>query len=554
MPDDTLEVPVLIVGAGPVGLTMALVLSRFGIRSLIVERHHRISPHPRARFINARSMEIFRELGVESAVRALAVPEELASTVIWAPSLSAPEVRQVVIETLGSSSGEPFSPSPGVCTSQDLLDPVLVKELAAAGHSEVRFGCSLTGIAEDGAGVTAECVGQDGAVTKIRAGYLVGADGPNSTVREVCGIAMQGPAALGHTINIHFRADLRAALRGRPVNLAMILNPAHPGLLLNIDGGQRWTAQAIFQPAAGQSAEDFDEDRCRQVVRAQVGIADLEVSILGVAPWASAARVADRLSEGRAFLVGDAAQEMPPAGGFGMNTGIQEAHNLGWKLAGVVRGWAHSDLLATYDLERLPLARWITEQALLNLRSVGRAENPAGGPPQVKLGRPEFFRELGMVFGAAYESSAVIPDGSEAPRVENPVTDYVSSARPGCRAPHLWVEVDGKRVSTLDLAGAGFALVEATTDNSRAGALEAVASRTGAPVRAVACADTALATAYGLAAGGMVLIRPDGHIGWRAPAGAAGDEITKAVATILSREGSQGPMSGKPNPQTSSMS
>lgn len=533
MPDDILEVPVLIAGAGPVGLTSALALSRFGVRSLIVERHDRISPHPRARFINARSMEIFRQLGIETAVRALAVPDELASTVIWAPSLSAPEVRQVVIETLGPTSGEPLSPSPGLCTSQDLLDPVLLKELEATGQSEVRFGCRLTGLEQDEAGVTVTCTGQDGATSKIRARYVVGADGPNSTVRELCGIAMHGPAALGNTVNIHFRADLSAALRGRPVNLAMILNPAQPGLLLNIDGRQRWTAQAIFQPSAGQAAEEFDEDRCRQVVRAQVGLPDLEVTILGMAPWTSAARVADRLSEGRVFLAGDSAQEMPPAGGFGMNTGIQEAHNLAWKLAAVISGWAGAELLATYDEERLALARWITEQALLNLKSVGRDENVTGGPPQVKLGRPEFFRELGMVFGAAYESAAVIPDGSQSPSVENPVTDYVASATPGHRAPHLWVEVDGNRVSTLDLAGAGFALVEAASSGSRSAALDVVASNPRVPVRALACADPALAMTYGLAPGGMVLIRPDGHIGWRAPVGADAAEIVSALATIL---------------------
>jgi putative polyketide hydroxylase len=536
MADDTIDVPVLIVGAGPVGLTLALALERFGIRSLIVESHHKVSRHPRARFVNARTMEIFRQLGIEPAVRALAIPDGLASTVIWAPTLSAPEIRQVEIETLGPASGEPLSPAPGLCTSQDLLDPVLHQAVLADGRSEVRFGWRLSGLEQDRSGVTATCLDDTGRSSTLRARYLVGADGPHSTVRDLCGIAMQGPAALGHTINIHFRADLTAHLRGRSVNLAMILNPAQPGLLLNIDGRQTWTAQAIFSPAAGPSPEEFDEDRCRKVVRAQVGDSDLDVHILGIAPWTSAARVADRFADGRVFLVGDAAQEMPPAGGFGMNVGIQEAHNLAWKLAAVVDGWADPNLLATYGEERLPLGRWITEQALLNLKSVGRVESPDGGPPQVKLGRPEFFRERGMVFGAAYTSAAVIPDGTERPQVANAVTDYVPSATPGCRAPHVWVDLDGKRTSTLDLMGDGFVLIDTGSDPSESSRVEGIAADGRVPFRTAVCSDPALPQAYGLAPGGMALIRPDGHVGWRTAHGAASSaEILAALDSILSR-------------------
>jgi putative polyketide hydroxylase len=533
---DIIDVPVLIVGAGPVGLTLALALERLGIRSLIVEQHHKVSPHPRARFVNARTMEIFRQLGIEPAVRAQAIPDGLASTVIWAPTLSAPEIRQVEIETLGPHSGEPFSPAPGLCTSQDLLDSVLHQAVLAGGRSEVRFGCRLVGLEQDRSGVKATCLDDGGSSSTVRAQYLVGGDGSRSTVRDLCGIAMQGPAALGHTINIHFRADLTPHLHGRPVNLAMIMNPAQPGLLLNIDGRQTWTAQAIFSPAAGQSPEEFDEDRCRMVVRAQVGDSDLDVQILGIAPWTSAARVAERFADGRVYLVGDSAQEMPPAGGFGMNVGIQEAHNLAWKLAAVVGGWARPNLLNTYGEERQPLGRWITEQALLNLQSVGRVESPDGSPQQVRLGRPEFFRERGMVFGAAYTSAAVIPDGTERPLVANAVTDYVPSATPGCRAPHVWIDLDGKRTSTLDLMGDGFVLIDTGSDPSESSRVEQIAADGRVPFRTAVCSDPALAQAYGLAPGGMALIRPDGHVGWRTAHGAASSaEILAALDSLLSR-------------------
>ena len=537
MAHDNLDAPVLIVGAGPVGLTLALALGRHGVRSVVVERHQSISSHPRARFVHARSMEIFRRLGIEPAVRETAIPDGLASLVVWAPTLSAPELRQVEIETLGPASGEPLSPAPGICTSQGLLDPVLHRAVVEDGHAEVRFGWRLTALEQDDDGVSAVCIDEAGRPAGIRARYLVGADGARSTVRDLCGIAMPGPPALGHTVNIHFRADLAAALRGRPLNMAMILNPAQPGLLLNIDGRETWTAQAIFSPAAGQSAEEFDEERCREVVRAQVGDPGLAVEILGIAPWTSAARVAEHLAAGRVVIAGDAAQEMPPAGGFGMNTGIQEADNLAWKLAAVLRGWASPSLLGTYEEERLPLARWITEQALHNLRSVGRVEGPDGGPPRIGLGRPEFFRERGMVFGATYRSRAVVSNGTEQPTVDDPVTEYLPSTTPGCRAPHAWVEVGGHRVSTLDLVEDGFALVHTGTHSPVLAEAETIARDRGIPLRGFACPELARVPAYGLEAGGMVLIRPDGHVGWRAAgSGAGAADVLAALGLILGRE------------------
>ena len=527
MTDETSHAPVLIVGAGPVGLSAALALSRFGVRSVVVERRRTISPHPRARFVNARTMEFFRRMGIESEVRARSIPDGVASDVIWAPTLGAPEIRRVEIQTLGRGSGEPLSPAPGVCTSQDVLDPILYEAVLAAGQAEVRFGVRLTGLSQDADGVIVTCTDEAGGSSQIRAGYVIGADGAGSTVRELVGVSMQGPAALGRSVNIHFRADLSAPLRGRSVNLAMIMNPAQPGLLLNIDGRSTWTAQAIISTATGETEADFDGERCRAVVRAQVGDPDLEVEVLGVASWTSAARVADRLAVGRVFLAGDSAQEMPPAGGFGMNLGIQEAENLAWKLAAVLGGWAGPALLGSYEAERLPLARQVTNEALLNLRSVGRVESSDGSPPQVRLGRPEFFRECGLVFGASHASTAVIPDGTVRPALENEVSDYVPSATPGCRAPHLWIDVDGRRVSTIDLPVARFVLLQA-------GALEGpVAAPAGLPLRTVACTDPLFAEAYGLSRGGQVLVRPDGQVAWRACDGAGAGEVTAVLGSLV---------------------
>ncbi|MHB8630830.1 MAG: FAD-dependent monooxygenase [Candidatus Limnocylindria bacterium] len=507
---------------------------------MAIERHRAVSPVPRARFVNSRTMEIFRALGVEAAVRALAVAEEKVSLVIWAPSVTAEEVRRVTIETLGGPSGEPLSPAPGLTTSQDVLDPVLLRAVQESGNCEVRFDCRLSAIEQHDDEVFATYVEEKtGKVVSLRSRYVVAADGARSTARELLGVPMEGPANLGHTVNIHFKADLSLALRGRGVNLAFILNPKEPGLLLNIDGERSWTAQALYSPAAGQRPEDYTEDRCRAVVRTQVGDPELAVEIIGTAPFAMAARVAARFAQGRVFLVGDAAHEMPPAGGFGMNTGVQAAHNLGWKLAAVLGGWAGEGLLRTYEEERRPVARWITDQALRNLASVGRAADgrATSERPAIPLGRGEFFRERGMVWGAMYRGSAVVPDGSEPPTVENPVTDYVPCATPGCRAPHIWLDRSEGRRSTLDLWGPHFTLLTNAGGSAWISAVERIERTASLPLRAVECGDPAWADAYGVGPAGAVLVRPDGYVAWRSAAvrDNAMEELARALGAVLDR-------------------
>jgi 2-polyprenyl-6-methoxyphenol hydroxylase-like FAD-dependent oxidoreductase len=509
----------LVIGAGPVGLTFALALARFGVKTTMIDRSVEMSEHARARFINARGMEFLRWLGLENAVRAVAIPHERSSTVIWAPSLSEPEVRRVEIETLGPKSGEPLSPAPGITTSQDRLDPILREAVKRSDCIDLRLGLNLVGIDQDASGVSVTCVDDQGREITLRAPYAVGADGAHSTVRRQLGIRMAGSSTLGHQVNVTFRADLRRALRGRPVNLAMILNPAERGILLNIDGESTWTSQTMYSPEAGQAPEDFTDERCVEIIRMHVGEPHLEVTLLRRAAWVSAARVAEFFQRGRIFLIGDAAHEMPPAGGFGMNTGFGDAHNLAWKLSAVLQGWGGPDLLASYDAERRPVARWITEQTLKNMASIGRVV----GKEKSTLGRPEFFRELGMVFGACYESSAVLSDDEVLPAPANPVTDYAPSALPGCRAPHVWLDMDGERVSTLDLFGPWFTVLTSSEDD--------VGEVTDGPLRIVRVCRNDLISAYGLKPGRCVLVRPDGHVAWRGPTQNAG----VALAQVLDR-------------------
>jgi putative polyketide hydroxylase len=282
-------------------------------------------------------------------------------------------------------------------------------------------------------------------------------------------------------------------------------------------------------------------DGAQSTVRQQLGVPMLgqenvydSGKILGVVPWTASARVAERYRTGRIFLAGDAAHETPPTGGFGMNTGVQDVHNLAWKLACVLRGAASQRLLDTYHDERQPLGQTTTQQSLNNAISMGRLNRAAG----TAGARPEYLNEQGMIFGARYESSAVVPDGTAPPAVANPITDYVPSARPGGRAPHVRLERGGQRLSTIDLVGNGFVLL--TTPAGKA--WHEAAQQLG--IRTVSIGDGELADCDGqwlatcdLDETGAVLVRPDGYVGWRSraiPADPAG-RLDEAMTSIMGR-------------------
>jgi putative polyketide hydroxylase len=286
-------------------------------------------------------------------------------------------------------------------------------------------------------------------------------------------------------------------------------------------------------------------ENLRESVRRVAG-RDLEIAtVKNGTHFGNATRLAERYRVGRVFLAGDAAHHMPPTGGFGLNTGVQDVHNLAWKLAAVLHGWAGPGLLDSYEAERLPYGRAITEQALANARSLGRGETLDATPPGA-LARPEFLNELGMIFGAQYESNAIVPDGTPPPKVANPVTDYEPSARPGSRAPHVWIERDAARLSTVDLFdGRRFTLLAGPEGGAWCNAARAAAERLGAPLDALTISAAAsladgegrwLAT-YGLERDGVVLVRPDGYVAWRKASAPADPfvEVSGALERVLSR-------------------
>ena len=513
------EADVLIVGGGPVGLTASILLSRFGVSSLLVERHPSTSIHPKARGINARTMEIFRQCGVEDAVRAAGLPPERARFIVWARSLAGEELERR-IPWRARAEAAAVTPVRNCICAQDDLEPVLRRHAAALGHGALAFDTELAGFEQDADGVTATLRARMGD-TRVRARYLIAADGARSRVREALGIALHGTPALYRSINVLLNADLRPWTAHRPAALYFIEQPGLKATFLTINGANRWGFLVNNLPPDG-NADEYTPERCAALVRQAAGVPDLPVEILGAVPWVAAALVAERYRSGRVFLAGDAAHHMPPTGGFGLNTGVQDVHNLAWKLAAVLQGRAGPALLHTYEDERLPYGRAITEQSLINARSLGRGGPERTATAATTLARPEYLNEMGMIFGTAYESSAVIPDGTPPPKVENPVTDYRPSARPGHRAAHAWITREGIRQSALDLFGSRFVLLAGPSGNAWCQAARAAASAADVALDALTLGAGPVDDPEGrwldlseIDPDGAVLVRPDGQVAWR---------------------------------------
>src|SRR5688572_14953275 len=371
-----IAVPVLIVGGGPVGLSASILLSRLGVASRLVERHPGTALHPKARNINMRTMEIFRQCGVEDAVRAAGLPIERTKFLIWAETLAGREIERRV-EKRSHPDGELPSPAKHCLCAQDDLEPVLRRHAEALAPGTLAFATELVRFEQDGDGVTAT-VRDAGGEKEIRARYLIAADGARSPVRRALGVAMHGVPELYRSVNLLLNADLTKWVKDRPAAIYIIQHEGLRATLMTINGVNRWGF--LINLPVDASFEPYTPERCAAVVRAAIGVPDLEVKILGIDPWIAAAEVAERYRVGRVFLAGDAAHHMPPTGGFGLNTGVQDAHNLAWKLAAVLNGWASPGLLDTYEAERLPYGQFVTGQCLETALSMGRGPQSANAP------------------------------------------------------------------------------------------------------------------------------------------------------------------------------
>jgi 2-polyprenyl-6-methoxyphenol hydroxylase-like FAD-dependent oxidoreductase len=523
-----LDIPVLISGGGPVGLTASLLLSQHGVRSLLVERHPGTALTPKARGINARTMELFRQCGIEAAVRAAGLAEGGTGLIVWTETLAGREIERRV-PGRATHKNMAMTPVKNCLCAQDDLEPVIRRFAEAAGPGELRFNTELTSFTQTADGVVGTLTDRTtGAETKFRARYLIAAEGAQSRVRRALGAVMAGTEKVYDSVNILFQANLTQWVKDRPAALYFVELDELRATFLTINGTDRWGFLIHSPSKYGWQPEDFTPEFCIDLIRKGIGVADIPVTVLGVSPWQASAIVADRYRGGNVFLAGDAAHEMPPTGGFGLNTGVQDVQNLAWKIAAVLRGRADEALLDTYHSERQPLGTIITQNSLANAMSMGRTEKQAGVLP-----RREFLNEQGLIFGANYESTAVVPDGTPLAALEDPVTQYLPSARPGARAPHVWLKRGNEEISSIDLFGPQFVLMAGADGDAWRRAAQAVATSWPPLVTYVIGRDSEVSDpdgnwhgVFGIERDGAVLVRPDSYVAWRSRTGAPNPEAT----------------------------
>ncbi len=503
--------PVLIVGGSMVGLASALFLARQGVRPLLVERHERISAHPRAQAASPRTMELLRPLGLEEAVRAAENPHARYGDIMQVESLAGRELGRFDGPFRHDVSGA--SAVGWTLIGQDKLEPIL-RERAERLGADIRFGVELVSHEQDEEGVTAVIRSASGRLHEVRARYLIAADGNRSPIRERAGIGTHGRGAFGRQMIVVFRADLRPYVAGRAFFLCFVSNPQVHGVLgqLGAEGSDRWCIAPSLDTE--DSHQRYDEARCVELVRAAVGVPDLPVQVESADSWEIAARVADSFRDRRVFLAGDSAHVMPPTGGFGGNMGVQDAHNLAWKLALVLRGLATPALLDSYEAERLPVAEFCVEQGVIRYLQRSGLDSASAARH-----RPEAT----VLFGHVYRSAATLPGDTPDPAAGEVVEDPTQpSASAGTRAPRLRLLRGGAEVDVHDLVAEGFTLLTGAkgTDWVLAARQTAVVLGVEVAVSLVGSSrlvdlDGVFAERYQVEETGAVLVRPDGFIAWR---------------------------------------
>ena len=523
-----IEIPVLIVGGSMVGMTTALLLGYHGVRPLVVEHHRGTAIHPRAASVTQRTMEILRSVGLEQIVRTKSEAQFVQDAgVVGAETLAGGATAHYIANF--NDGIRDLSPTVRVFLSQNALEPTL-KEAAERHGARILFATECISLEQDVRGVTAVIRHRDsGATQRVHAQYVIAADGAHSRIRENLGIRMRGHGAMSKSVTIYFRANLRKFLEGK---LWAVVYANHPQLRGFFRFEKPFDSAFLVVNTIGNVAQpnvdvskDFTTESALQMVRLAIGEPDIPVTIENVMHWRATADTAERFRDGRIFIAGDAAHVMPPTGGWGGNAGVQDAHNLAWKLALVLNGIAGADLLLTYDAERHPIGELTVEQAYT--RYVLRTD-----PSIPKDTMQPLVNDLNIELGYVYRSSAVFPETAEAPLHVNP---RESRAMPGTRAPHYWLRRDRQETSTLDLFARNFTLLAAPEGAAWCERAPGVAKQMGLKLDVLRLGQDGLedptggfAAAYGLEPTGCVLVRPDGFVAWRARNG------TDASASFLS--------------------
>jgi 2-polyprenyl-6-methoxyphenol hydroxylase-like FAD-dependent oxidoreductase len=519
--DAPARIPVLIVGGGPVGLALAGDLGQRGVESILIDKGDGTIYQPKMDLVGVRTMEFCRRWGIAEWVEASPYPRDYLQDYIYVTSLTGWELSREPFPTKNDEKRPVQSPQKRERCPQDMFDPILRRFVAQVGRTEVRYETELVDFEETEDGVLVN-VREKGELRRIHCDYLVGCDGAASAVRSQLGIDMEGRAALTYTTNVIFRCDDLVSLhdKGEGYRFIFIGREGTYATLVAINGADRWR----FSIVGDEVHRTLSEEDVRATIVRAVG-REFDFEILSVVPWTRRELVAESFRKGRVLLAGDSVHAMSPTGGFGMNTGIQDAVDLSWKLAATLQGWGGPELLDSFEIERKPVAQRNVAEASRNL---GRMLSPRRELPPHEVFEPgevgdearraygEFFAEtirpewftIGIHLGYRYDGSPInVPEDGEPPQFE--VARYVQTTWPGSRAPHVWL-ADGR--STLDLFGDGFTLLRLGADAPEDGGFSAVATARGIPLTVVAIDEPDVVEAYERR---LVLVRPDGHVAWR---------------------------------------
>lgn len=535
-PMQTLEVPVLIAGGGPVGMTLALNLARYGIRSIVAERNPTTTQHPKMDLTNGRSMELFRRLGLVDRLRDAGVPRGNAFDIAWFTSLSGEELyrfhypsadeQTALVRT--ENDGHHASEA-GLRVSQIEIEPVLKRAIDENPLIDVRFGTRFDRlVGQDAEGVTADLVEEaTGTPIRVRSAYLAACDGGGSRVRRQIGIDLDGQMAVAGAYMVHFRSTDPILLKWGPT--WHYQNGA--GTIIAQNDQDIFTLQAWLIPGLG-----LEEKTPQQVLEDWVG-QPFEYQILQANPWAANFVVAQRYREGRVVLAGDSAHQFIPTGGYGMNSGIADAAGLAWVLAALLEGWGGDELLDAYEQERRTTAWWhlrAAERHMAVRGEIGQFYAEAGAiegeTPEHAANRAALADRIaqignaeneswGVELGYRYDESPVVVGDGDAPAVD-PLT-YRPDTTPGARMPHVFLS---EGIALHDRLGLYFTLV--VIDDGDASALTKAAAEAGAPLEVLVLKRPDLLPIYQC---NMLLVRPDQHIAWR------GDELPDDARALIQR-------------------
>jgi len=544
MTDREVSVPVLIAGAGGAGLSLSLLLQQQGIASMLVERRPDVSWYPRARNLNFRTLEVFRGLGLEAQV--IAAGAHVSRTLRKPTLASHPEEGLPSLEQFLHIADhlEAFTPEPAFWyCPQSQLEPVLLGETKRRG-CDVRYNTELVSFTQDSKGVSATITDRaTGTASVVQADYLLAADGAHSHVRKALGVSGEGIGVLDeHYIFVYFRAPWGELIRGYENDAILIDRPGIRGFFLITDANR---GMFVLQEEA---ARNYTTEWCKELILDGIGKPDLPVEIVDIAHWQPAQLVAEHFGQGRVFLVGDAAHTMPPKLGLGVNTAIQSAQNLAWKLAAVIKGQASADLLSTYEVERRPVGRLASEQSL-----VGPAASLlTKGRDDALLPVEKRMSYFSLIAGYRYRSRAILSEDASLPlsgngdaAIELLQKPEALTGQPGTRVPHLWLERGGQRISTLDLLDGRFVLLVGPDGSSWQKAASVAAASLGIALSAYRVGAEGVLidlehgwqTKMGISDEAAVLVRPDGFVAWRSRAVTAdpSSSLVQVLSQVLCR-------------------